>query len=128
MSGNFDQIAVVVDWLDACRRRDLAALLDLYGRDACLECRCDGSQLVRGRVPLEAYWRSRLGRFASSAFGLEEITPTADGVVLDYSGPDGRPVRIVFAFTAEGKIRHTSCGPAIAIAAGDCTDPQPPAA
>lgn len=128
MSGDFDQIAVVVDWLDACRRRDLAALLDLYADDASLECRCDGMQLVHSRAALKAYWQARFDAFSPSAFGLEEITPTADGVMLDYSGHDGGPVRMVFAFTVDGKIRHTHCGPSIATAAGDGTGAQPPAA
>ena len=29
---DFDQIAVVVDWLDACRKRDLALLMDGYAK------------------------------------------------------------------------------------------------
>ena len=127
MPEDFDRIAIVVDWLDACRKRDLGALLDLYADDASLECNCDGTQLVHGRTALEAYWKPRLAAFALSAFGLDEITPTGDGVVLDYWGPDGSPVRVVFAFTAEGKIQHTHCGRAIATAAGDCTGLQPPA-
>ena len=43
-----DQIAVVVDWLDACRRRELGALLDLYASDASLECGCDGGNRLYG--------------------------------------------------------------------------------
>jgi hypothetical protein len=113
MSGvpqDFDPIAVVIDWLDACRRRDLSGLLDLYAGDASLECACDGIS-IKGRSALEAYWRPRLDAFATDAFGLEEIEPTEDGVVLDYSSHEGKPVRIVFAFAPDGKIRQTSCGP-----------------
>ena len=57
------------------------------------------SQLREGRAELEAYWRPRLDALAPTAFGLEEITPTADGVVLDYLGHEGKPVRIAFTFT-----------------------------
>ena len=110
MPDDFDPVAVVVDWLDACRRRDLAALLDLYGGEAGLECACDGID-IHGRSALEAYWRPRLDAFVPTAFGLEEIAPTPDGVVLDYSSFDGKPVRIVFNFSPGGKIRQTSCGP-----------------
>jgi ketosteroid isomerase-like protein len=127
MSEDFDEIAIVVDWLDACRKRDLVALLDLYAEDASLECACDGTALVHGRAALEAYWQARLAAFSASAFGLEEITPTADGVVLDCSGPDGRPVRISFAFSAGGKIRHTNCAPSTAISGDDCASPPAPA-
>ena len=40
LADDFDQVALVVDWLDACRNRDLAALLDLYADDATFECGC----------------------------------------------------------------------------------------
>ena len=33
-------------------------------------------------------------RLVPTAFGLEEITPTAEGVVLDYLSHEGKPVRI----------------------------------
>ncbi len=59
MPKDFDAIAIVVDWLDACRKRDLAALLDLYADDASLECVCDGNAVLCGRAALEAYWRPR---------------------------------------------------------------------
>src|SRR5689334_21698821 len=110
MSEDFDAVAVVVDWLDACRRRDLAALLDLYGSEGGLDCACDGIA-IHGRSALEAYWRPRLDAFVPTAFGLEEIAPTADGVVLDYSNFEGKPVRIVFNFAPGGKIGKTRCGP-----------------
>ena len=111
MPTDFDQIAIVVDWLDACRERDLTGLIDLYADDASLECACEGTALIHGRTALEAYWRPRLEAFVPTAFGLEEITPFADGVVLDYSSFEGKPVRISFTFSPVGKIQHTTCGP-----------------
>jgi len=45
---DFDQVAIVIDWLDACRHHDLEALLDLYAQDASLECECDRQKLCRG--------------------------------------------------------------------------------
>ena len=98
LTDDFDQIAVVVDWLDACRNRDLEALLELYADDATLECRCDGVKVSEGRAELESYWRPRLDVRAPNAFGLEEISPTADGVVLDYLSHEGKPVRMAFTF------------------------------
>ena len=103
LADDFDQVALVVDWLDACRNRDLAALLDLYADDATFECGCGEVGLREGRAELEAYWRPRLDALAPTAFGLEEITPTADGVVLDYLSYEGKPVRIAFTFTPDGK-------------------------
>jgi ketosteroid isomerase-like protein len=112
LADDFDQIAVVVDWLDACRNRDLAALLDLYAEDATLECRCGEVKLREGRAELESYWRPRLDALAPTAFGLEEVTPTTEGVVLDYLSYEGKPVRIAFTFAPDGKIRLSACAPA----------------
>ena len=112
LAEDFDQVALVVDWLDACRNRDLAALLDLYAGDATFECRCGEAKLREGRAELEAYWRPRLDALAPTAFGLEEITPAADGVVLDYLSYEGKPVRIAFTFTPDGRIWQTACAPA----------------
>jgi hypothetical protein len=111
LSKDFDQIAIVVDWLDACRARDLEALLDLYAPDASLECACNDRKIFRGRADLASYWRPRLGDFSPTAFGLDEITPDAGGVVLDYVSFEGKPVRIYFAFDGDGKILQTRCEP-----------------
>lgn len=111
MPDDFDQIADVVDWLDACRRRDLDALLDLYAAEASLECQCDGSMVSEGRARLTSYWAPRVDGFVPNAFGLEEIQPTPDGVQLDYISHQGLPVRMIFSFTPEGKILRTTCAP-----------------
>jgi len=111
LSKDFDQIAIVVDWLDACRARDLEALLDLYAQDASLECVCHDRKIVQGRADLASYWRPRLGDFSPTALGLDEITPDAEGVVVDYISFEGKPVRIFFAFDGDGKILQTRCTP-----------------
>jgi hypothetical protein len=111
LADDFDPVALVVDWLDACRNRDLVTLLDLYADDAMAECRCGEVKVSEGRAELESYWRPRLDALAPTAFGLEEITPTTDGVVLDYLSHEGQPVRIAFSFTRDGKIRATHCMP-----------------
>ena len=98
---NIDRIAVVVDWLDACRTRDLDTLLDLYAEEARLECKCDGAKVHRGRAELDSYWRPR----------LNSLAPEADGVVLDYRSYEGKPVRIHFGFDRAGKIVQTRCEP-----------------
>ena len=112
LADDFDQLALVVDWLDACRNRDLATLLDLYADDATLECRCGGVKVSKGRAALETYWRPRLEALVSNAFELEEITPTMEGIVLDYLSHEGKPVRIAFSFTPDARIKGTSCAPA----------------
>lgn len=108
---DFDRIAVVVDWLDACRTRDLTTLLDLYAEEARLECKCDGVKVHRGRAELDSYWRPRLDNPAPIAFDLDAITPLADDVVLDYRSHEGKPVRIHFGFDHSGKIMQTRCEP-----------------
>jgi hypothetical protein len=111
LPNDFDQIAVVVDWLDACRRRDLDMLLDLYAPEATLECRCDGATVREGRARLASYWGPRLDGLVPNAFGLEEIEPTPDGVQLDYVSHEGLRVRMIFSFTTDGKILRTHCAP-----------------
>ena len=111
MTRDIDHIAIVVDWLDACRRRDLSALLDLYADGASLECGCGGKALAYGRSALEAYWRPRLSSLVPTAFGLKEIAPIADGVVLDYASYEGEPVRMAFTFSPKGKSAEPVAGP-----------------
>jgi hypothetical protein len=111
LPNDFDQIAAVVDWLDACRTRNLDLLLGLYADDASLECECGGSKMLHGRAELEAYWRPRLSSSSPRAFGLDEIAPVPNGVLLDYLSFEGKPVRIFFKFDSGGKIALTRCAP-----------------
>ena len=110
---DFDQMGLVVDWLDACRKGDLSALLDLYADDAQVECECDGTRLYRGRDEIGAYWGPKLHVFSSAGFGLEEIGPTTSGVELEYSVAGSLRVRAKFGFSAEGKIYRTMCEPGL---------------
>jgi hypothetical protein len=117
---DFDQMGIVVDWFDACRKGDLESLLELYGEDASLECQCHGTRLYRGRAELGAYWRSRLGAFVSAGFGMEDISPAPHGVALEYSIADSLRIRASFSFSADGKISRTICEPARQSAADCC--------
>ncbi len=109
---DFDQMGIVVDWFDACRKGDLEVLLQLYAEDASLECRCDGTHVWRGHSDLEAYWRPRLDVFVSSGLALEDINPAPFGVALEYSIAGSLRIRALFGFGADGKISRTSCEPA----------------
>ncbi|MEH2490726.1 nuclear transport factor 2 family protein [Bradyrhizobium sp. AZCC 2230] len=109
---DFDQMGLVVDWVDACRKGDLATLLDLYADDAELECTCNGTHLYRGRRELETYWGPKLSAFSSAGFGLEEIHPAQNGIDLEYSVAGALRIRASFRFSAEGKIYSTLCEPA----------------
>src|ERR1700712_881791 len=112
LPNDIDQIAIVVDWLDAGRTHDLDALPDLYAsQGASLECGCKGSSRHEGRAGLASYWSSRLDRCSSTAFELNGIIPTVNGVELDYLSFEGQPVRMFFTFNDQGKILHTRCAP-----------------
>ncbi len=106
----FDKMAVVVDWLDACRNQDIEGLLDCYADDAGFECACE-SVALSGRARIATYWKTRLGGLGPETFGLEQILPHADGVQLDYLNFEGKPARVVFNFDASGKIAHMRCEP-----------------
>lgn len=109
---DFDQMGLIVDWVDACRKGDLPALLELYAEDGAVECSCNGTQLYRGRGELEAYWRPQLSTFSSAGFGLEEIHPAQNGIDLEYSVAGALRVRASFCFSADGKIHRMLCEPA----------------
>jgi ketosteroid isomerase-like protein len=79
----FDPLAVIVDWLDACRTGDLGDVLSFYDEGAILECRCEGVTLT-GRDALSAYWVAKLRTRHPTAFTLDDVTVTADGVWVDY--------------------------------------------
>ena len=108
---DIDQMGLVVDWVDACRKGDLATLLDLYADDAELECTCNGTKIYRGRRELETYWGPKLSAFSSAGFGLEEILPAQNGVDLEYSVAGALRIRASFRFSVEGKIYSTLCEP-----------------
>ena len=110
---DIDQMGIVVDWVDACRKGDLATLLDLYADDAEVECTCNGTQFsYRGRRELEIYWGPRLSTFSLAGFGLEEISPVPHGIDLEYSVAGSLRIHASFRFSAEGKIYSTLCEPA----------------
>ena len=51
IQGEFDPLAVVIDWLDACRSGGLVVLLDLYDDLAILECDCERVSLTGRHHP-----------------------------------------------------------------------------
>lgn len=106
---DFDPLGAVTDWLDACRAGETNALLGLYDDRATLECDCDGVSLT-GRKAIAAYWEPKLNSRLASAFILDDMILTGDGVRVDYQNHEGKPVRIHFRFSPVGKIIHTTCG------------------
>jgi hypothetical protein len=112
MSGSgtdFDPIAIVIDWLDACRERRLEDLLALYADQATLDC-CSGERFV-GRSGLLRYWPAKLRGATAAAFVLDEVHPEQDFIRLDYRDYDGTAVSTKFWFDADGKFTRTLCAP-----------------
>jgi hypothetical protein len=112
MSGtDFDPIAIVIDWLDACRERRLEDLLALYADQATLDC-CTGERFV-GRPGLRRYWAAKLRGATSTSFVLDEVFPEQDCIRLDYRDYDGAIVSTKFWFDAAGGIVRTLCTPIV---------------
>ena len=109
---DFDPIAAVVDWLDACRRGDLASLLNFYDEGAVLECACEGVSLT-GRKAIAAYWSPKLATKRATSFSLGDVSLTGHGVQIDYQSYEGKAVRLYFRFGASNKIIYTNCGPIV---------------
>jgi hypothetical protein len=107
---DFDPVATVVDWLDACRRADINALLDLYDERAVLECACEGVSLT-GREAIAAYWSTKLKTKQAASFSLDDVSLTGHGVQIDYRSYEGKQVRLYFRFGTSKKIIYASCGP-----------------
>ena len=61
--------------------------------------------MLTGRKALSAYWEPKLDNLLAAAFTLEDMILTGDGVQLDYQNYEGKPVRIHFRFTPQGKSR-----------------------
>ena len=112
----FNPLVAVVDWLVACRRGDLNALLDLYDERAVMECGCEGVTLT-GRNSIAAYWAPKLESKRVPAFNLDDVALTGHGVQIDYRSYEGKPVRFYFRFGNSNKIIYTSCGPLVGRAA-----------
>ena len=79
IQGEFDPLAVVIDWLDACRSGGLVVLLDLYDDLAILECDCERVSLT-GRHAIAAYWALKLETKQLAAFTLDNMALTDEGV------------------------------------------------
>jgi hypothetical protein len=105
----FDPMGTVIDWIDACRARELATLVQLYDDAAVIDC-CEGGKF-RGHSEVERYWRPKLSSPAPTAFEIDVLMPHAQGVLLDYRAYDGKPVRTIFQFNDWGKIVRTTCRP-----------------
>src|SRR4029077_19125410 len=100
--GQFDPMAIAIDWLDAYRAASLS-IVDMYAEDASLECACDGRKVLVGRRAVTAYWKQRF--VETPAHELEDLQ-FGDGIAVTFRVPDGI-VRAVLNFEACGKIKRS---------------------
>jgi hypothetical protein len=66
---------------------------------------------LTGREPLSAYWSGKLQNQLPTAFTLDDLTVTEDGIWVDYRNNKASLVRAHFRFSPSGKIERTHCGP-----------------
>lgn len=101
----FDPMAVVVDWLDHYRAQDLS-IVELFARNASLECGCNEQTTAVGHHALTEFWRRR---FAETAAGeLVRLEKDGDSVHFTYS-VSGEKVQVHLNFNDVGEIAQFKC-------------------
>ena len=106
-----DPIGLAMDWLETCKRKQLAALTELYAETAVFECECERVGRFVGQQKISAYWQPKFTLPPPRPFKLEQIWPEAAGIALVYRFMDHPLVRISLQFDAAGKIVRSRCRP-----------------
>jgi hypothetical protein len=106
-----DPIGLAMDWLETCKREQLAALIELYAETAVCECECERFGHFVGQGKISEYWRPIFALPPPRPFKLEQIWPEATGIALVYRFMDRSLVRVSFQFDAAGKIARSRCRP-----------------
>jgi len=106
-----DPIGLAMDWLETCKRKQLAAFTELYAENAVFECECESVDNLVGRAKILEYWQAKLAPPPPRPFKLEQIWPEAAGIALVYRYLNEPLVRVSFQFDAMGKIERSRCRP-----------------
>jgi hypothetical protein len=106
-----DPIGLAMDWLETCKRKQVAALTELYSETAVLECEFECLRNLVGRDRILKYWQPKLACPPPRPFKLEQVWPEAAGIALVYRYLDEPLVRISFQFDAAGRIQRSRCRP-----------------
>ena len=107
----FDPVVAAIDWLDACKSRELDDVIEFYAEDATLECACCDNVIFAGRKELHAYWQPKLADPSPTLFELERVWDDLAGTSLAYRSHDRMLVRVSFSFNEFGKIARCRCIP-----------------
>ena len=78
-----DLTARALNWLEACRSRDLSRLMTFYRSDATLECGCSGPTTYAGLSAIQHYWEPRLKSALPAAFTLQQVRFERERTLLD---------------------------------------------
>ena len=106
-----DPIGLAMDWVEACKRRQITAFAELYAETAVLTCECDCPADFVGRARIAEYWQPKFSLPPPRPFKLEQIWPEAAGIAVVYRYMNQPLVRISFQFDAYGKIERSRCRP-----------------
>jgi hypothetical protein len=109
MTQRFDELGLIVDWLDAYRVMNIQGIVDLYDPDATIYCSCGDHDPVVGIIQIEQYWTERVRRFPLA--DIKEIRPVGNDVIVRYEVSKNRIVAARFGFSPRQKIGLTRCGP-----------------
>ena len=100
-----------MDWLEACKQKQIQALAELYAETAVFECECDYPGSFLGRTKIVEFWQPKFSLPPPRPFKLEQIWPEAAGIAVVYRYRNQPLVRISFQFDAAGKIARSRCRP-----------------
>jgi hypothetical protein len=106
-----DVSARALNWLEACRSRDLSRVMTFYRSDATLECRCLGPTTYAGLGAIQHYWEPKLKSALPAAFTLQQVRFDREQILLDYLSFEAKPIRAYMAFDDIGRIARSECGP-----------------
>lgn len=105
---SLDPMAAAVDWLDAYRKGDVEAILQMYSDDAVIVCGCGSMKTIAGTEGRRAYWVNQMAEYPVSA--LNNLQQAADGALISFDVRQG-VVSAVLKFKAAGRISEHTCGP-----------------
>ena len=122
-----DPIGLAMDWLETCKRKQVAALAELYAETAIFDCECQCSGNIVGRDKILEHWQPKFAVPPPRPFKLEQIWPEVAGIALVYRYQDEPLVRVSFQFDAAGRIERSRCRlePSLPLATAFRLDPWP---